>query len=156
MAIQHVYTVRTCLYGYRQIRQVCTYEFLQFVFMPCIHFGKAEVAYRHRRLASYASTWYSCTLQSYIHIIVPSISPCCYLQVQVTYLNELYRECSGTACACMNNGYQVFLYDFCQVPGNEVIGRCNLWSQFWLKKTFNKHKCIIQEVMVMVSVCILN
>ena len=46
MAIQHVYMARMCLYlyGYRQIWQM--YEFLPFVFMPRVHFGKAEVAYR--------------------------------------------------------------------------------------------------------------
>jgi len=31
--------------------QVHMYEFLPFVFMPRIHFGKAEVAYRHHRFA---------------------------------------------------------------------------------------------------------
>jgi len=51
------------------------------------------------------------------HIIVPSISPCCYLQVQVMYLDELYRECSGTARTCMNNGYQVLLSDFVKCLG---------------------------------------
>ena len=31
-----------------------------------------------------------------------------YLSVlfQLTYLNELYRECNGTARACVNSGYQ--------------------------------------------------
>ena len=86
MAIQHVYTARTCLYGYQQIQQV--HEFFPFAFVPRIHFGKAEVA---SRLASYVPTWCSCTLQSYI---LPNI-PWYYLQVQVMYHDELYRECSG-------------------------------------------------------------
>ena len=72
---------------------------LPFVFIPCIHFGKAEAAYRHRGLASYVCTWCSCVLQLYI-------SPCYYLQVQVMYLNELYGKCSGTAHSCPNSGYQ--------------------------------------------------
>ena len=38
---------------------------IPFVFVPHIYFEKAEVAYCHRRLASYISTWCSCTLQSY-------------------------------------------------------------------------------------------
>jgi len=51
MAIQHVYTARTCLY---------MYGFLPFVFVPRLHFGKSEAAYRHRGLASYVSTRCSC------------------------------------------------------------------------------------------------
>ena len=43
MPIQHVYMARM-LYGYRQMWQM--YEFLPFVFMPRVHFGNAEVAYR--------------------------------------------------------------------------------------------------------------
>ena len=45
MAIQHIYMARTCLYGYRWVQQVHMYEFLLFVFVPCIRFGKAEAAY---------------------------------------------------------------------------------------------------------------
>jgi len=80
MAIQHIYMSRMCLYGYRQIRQVHMYEFLPFVFVPHIHFGKAEMAYRHHGLASYVSTCCSCTLQSYI---LPNISPCYYLKFRL-------------------------------------------------------------------------
>jgi len=36
-------------------------------------------------------------------IVLPNISPC-YLQVQVTYLNELYGQYSGTAYPCANRG----------------------------------------------------
>jgi len=56
MAIQHIYMARTCSYSYQRIRQVHMYEFLQFIFMPYIHFGKAEAVYHHCRLASYGST----------------------------------------------------------------------------------------------------
>ena len=98
---------RVCMATDRYGKHTCIN--LPFVFMPCIHFGKAEVAYHHRGLASYVFTWCSCTLQSYI---LPNISPCYYLQVQVTYINELYRECSGTARTCANNGYQVLLSGF--------------------------------------------
>ena len=47
MAIKHVYTARMCLYGYRQIRQVPgTHVWVfPFVFIPHIHFGKAEATY---------------------------------------------------------------------------------------------------------------
>jgi len=86
------------------------------------HFGKAEVADCHCGLASYVSTFCSYTLQLYI---LPIISLCYYLQVQLTYLNELCKEYSGTACACANSGYQVLLCDFCQAPGNEATV-CNL------------------------------
>ena len=111
IAIQYVYMARTCLHGYQQIWQVHMYEFLPFVFVPHIHFGKAEVAFCHCRLASC-----SCTLQSYI---LANISPC-YLQVQVTYLDELYGECSRTACACVNSGYQVLLSDFFKHLGTRL------------------------------------
>ena len=49
------------------------------------HFGKANVADHHCGLASYISTFCSYTLQSYI---LPIIS-LCYMQVQLTYLDEL-------------------------------------------------------------------
>ena len=61
-------------------REVHMYEFLPFVLVPRIHFGKAEMAYCHRGLASYVSTWCSCTLQSYI---LPNISPGYYLQFRL-------------------------------------------------------------------------
>ena len=51
---------------------------------------------------------------------LPNISPCCYLQVQHTYLNELYGGYSGTACACANSGYQEHLSNFCRAPGNRA------------------------------------
>jgi len=57
--------------------------------VPRIHFGKAEVAYRHCGLASYISTWCSCILQSYILL---NISLCYYLHIQLAYLNGLYVE----------------------------------------------------------------
>ena len=88
-------------------RQVYTYELLPFVFVPRIHFGKAEEAYRYPELASYGSAWCSYSLESYI---LPNISPCYYLQIQLTYLNELYGE--WTARACVNSGYQVLLSYF--------------------------------------------
>ena len=94
---------------------------LPFVFVPHIHFGKAGAAYRHHGLASYVSTSCSCTLQSYIFL---NISPCYYLEVWFTYLNELYKEYSGTVCACANSGYQVLLSDFCRAPGNEATLQC--------------------------------
>ena len=67
------------------------YEFLPFVFVLCIHFAKAEAAYCHHRFGSYGSAWYSYTLQLYI---LPNISSCYYLQVHLTYLDELYGECN--------------------------------------------------------------
>ena len=107
ITIQHIYTARTCLYGYRQIWQVHMHESYCLYFVPYIHFGKAESAYRHHRHASYGSAWCSCTLQSYI---LPNISPCYYRQVQLTYLDELYGECSGTARACANSGYRSLIF----------------------------------------------
>ena len=53
MAIQHVFLARMCLYGYRRIQQVHMYKLFPFVFVPHIHFGKAEAAYLHHGLASY-------------------------------------------------------------------------------------------------------
>ena len=85
------------------------HEFLLFVSVPRIHFGKSEAAYCHNRHASYGSAWCSCTLQSHI---LPNISPCYYLQDQLTYLDELYGECNGTACVCTNSGYQALLSNF--------------------------------------------
>jgi len=78
--------------------------------MPRIHFGKAEAAYCHHGLASHVPTWCSCTLQLYI---LSNISPRYYLQVQLTYLNEFYGECSRTAHPIVNSGYQALLSDFC-------------------------------------------
>ena len=46
--------------------QVHMYEFLPFVFVPHIHFGKAEVAYLHHRFANYGSAQCSYTLELYI------------------------------------------------------------------------------------------
>ena len=92
-------------------------EILPFVFVPRIHFGKAEAAYRHPELASYCSTWCSYPLESYI---LPNVSPCYYLRVQLTYLDELYEECSGTARACANSGYRVLLPYFFRAPENEA------------------------------------
>ena len=120
MAIQHIYTAR---------RRVCmaTDKYgkyhpwdLPFVFMPHIHFGKAEVAYRNHGLASYVSTWCSCTLQSYILLNIFEF-PCYYLQVQLKYLDELHGECSGTARRCVNSGKQALLSYLCQAPGNKAI-----------------------------------
>ena len=59
---------------------------------------KAEVAYRHHGLTSYISARFSYTLQSYI---LPNVS---HLQVQATYLDELYEECRRTVHACTNSG----------------------------------------------------
>ena len=42
------------------------------------------------------------------------------LRVQLTYLDELYEECSGTARACANSGYQVLLSYFFRAPENEA------------------------------------
>ena len=75
--------LRMCLYGYQQTRQVHMYEFLLFVFMPHIHFGKAEMAYCHCGLASYVSTWCSCA--------------------HCTHLDGLYGKCSRSTCACAHN-----------------------------------------------------
>ena len=41
-----------------------TYVYLLFVFVPHIHFGKAEVAYHHHGLVSYSSVQCSYTLES--------------------------------------------------------------------------------------------
>ena len=41
-----------------------TCVYLLFVFVPHIHFGKAEVAYRHHGLVSYSSARCSYTLES--------------------------------------------------------------------------------------------
>jgi len=54
MAIQHVYgkDVFIWLPTDTAAGQVRTYEFLPLVFVPHIHFGKAEVAYHHLGLVS--------------------------------------------------------------------------------------------------------
>jgi len=56
MAMQRIAMARTCLYGYQGMPQVPLrmYEFLPFVFVPCIHFGEAKVGYRHYGLGSYS------------------------------------------------------------------------------------------------------
>jgi len=46
------------------------YEFLPFVIVPHIHFGKAETAYHHHGLASCSSARCSYTLESYIYLRV--------------------------------------------------------------------------------------
>ena len=76
------------------VQQVHMYEFLLFEFVPHIHFRKA---YHHCGLASYISTWCSCT--------------------HCTYLDGLYGECSRSTCACANSGYQVLLSDFVERLG---------------------------------------
>ena len=56
-----------------------------------------------------------------LFVFVPCIHFFCrfsfiyYLQVQLMYLNELYRECNRTACACASSGYQALLSDFLSV-----------------------------------------
>ena len=71
---------------------------LLFVLVPHIHFGKAEVAititdlqamFLHGVAAHCNRIFYQ---NSYL---------CYYLWVQLTYLNEWYRECSGTARTCV-------------------------------------------------------
>ena len=107
MAIQHVFTARTCLYCYQQIWQIHMYEFYHLY--SCLA-STLERQKRHIAIMDLqaVSTWCSCTLQLYILL---NISPC-YLQVQPTYL-ELCRECSRTARTCTNNGYHVLLSNFC-------------------------------------------
>ena len=89
MAIQHVYVEKTCLHGYWQTqlqgKYVHTYEFLPFVFVPCIHFGKAEAAYRHHILASYSSARCSYMLES--HILL-NISLCYLLSMSSAYVSQ--------------------------------------------------------------------
>ena len=84
---------------------------LPFVLVPRIHFGKAE--------RSGISPSRTCKLHFYmveLHIAIVyfnEYSSCYYLRVQLTYVDELYEECSGTACTCMNSEYQALLSDFC-------------------------------------------
>jgi len=59
------------------------YKFLLSVFVPHIHFGKAEVAYCYCRLRSYSSAWCSCTLQI---IYFAEISP--LLSVSLAYASQ--------------------------------------------------------------------
>ena len=95
------------------------YEFLLSAFMPRIHFGKPKAAYRYHWLAHCISTQCSCTLQSYNNIW-QNISPC-YLWIQLTYVNELYTECNGTARECTDSGYKALLSDFCECLGTRII-----------------------------------
>jgi len=108
------------LYG-KEVFCMATNGYSKYTCTVCNHAShprwKAEVACCHRGLASYGSTRCSYTLPSYI---LPNISVCCYLWVQLTYLNELYGECNRT---CVNSGYQVLLSNFCQVPGMRLYNR---------------------------------
>ena len=88
MAIQHVYNGKDMLRVCYWIQQIHTsYDFSPFVFMPGIHFGKAEASYQHHRLGNDGSTWSSCTLQSCILLNILSVV---YLRVQLSYLDELH------------------------------------------------------------------
>ena len=60
--------------------------------MLCGKFRKAEAAYRHPHTWK---LWPRMMLESYI---LPNI-------FQLTYVDELYGECNGTARACANSGY---------------------------------------------------
>ena len=85
---------RTCLYGYRQP--------LLWVIIICIcglHPLGSAYCHHRRRLGCHDSAWCSFTLQS--HILL-NITLCYY---QLTYIEELYGECNGTAHACTNSGY---------------------------------------------------
>lgn len=69
--------------------------------------------------------------------------------VQVTYLDELYGECSWTAHTCTNSRYQVLLSDFGQVPRNEATMKskschcyilcCHLSLIYWLHMPHRYH-----------------
>ena len=65
----------------------------------CVHFGKAEVAYRCPTSTDFK------TIASHEAGVVYFTE---YLSVlfQLTYLDELYGERNGTARACVNSGYQ--------------------------------------------------
>ena len=103
MALQHVYTY---LYGYREIQQVHMYA--SYHLYSCL----ALTLERQKRHITIAD------LQSYI---LPNISLCYYLQVQVTYLGKLCRECCGTAPTCMNSGYQALSQIFVERLGTRLI-----------------------------------
>ena len=60
-----------------------------------------------------------------------------YLSVlfQLTYLNELYGECSVTACACVNSGYQALFSPITEPLGTRLITPLILMAQTALRIT---------------------
>ena len=79
---------------------------------------------RFHRLAFQAP--HSTIEQSYVvypKVVKPGMCVflCHYLHVQLTYLNELYGECNGTARACTKSGHQVLLSDFFECLGMRII-----------------------------------
>ena len=75
---------------------------------------------------SLQSSVHSTIEQSYVvypKVVKPGMCVflCHYLHVQLTYLNELYGECNGTARACTKSGHQVLLSDFFECLGMRII-----------------------------------
>ena len=102
MGIQHTYNGKDL---FVRLQTDVASPLLHTVFVSRIHFGKQN---SHTN-TSHGSALCSCTLQLYILL---TISPCYYLRVQLTYLEELHGQCNGTAHTCVNRGYQVLLSHF--------------------------------------------
>jgi len=104
-----------------------TVRVLTICILPSHPLGKVEGAYHHHGLASYRCAWCSCTLELYI---LQNISPCYYLQVQFTYVEELYTKRNRTAHACANS--QCVPLWFFRVPGNEAKeGSTRIHLRLW-------------------------
>ena len=90
------------------------YEFLQFVFIPRIHFGKAQ-------LASDGSAWCSCTLESYI---IPNTSLCYYCERMTVNDTEKVMELLAHARTVdtRHSSLFFFFFFFFRAPGNEARG----------------------------------
>lgn len=66
--VQHVrITAKTCLYGYWRVQQVQCYEFLPFVFVTHIHFGRQKHILPSQTWRTHSSAWCSRTLQLYLY-----------------------------------------------------------------------------------------
>jgi len=75
----------------QQIWQVHMYESYHLYWWPTSTLERQkEVAYLHRGLASYISTWWSCTLQSYILLSIPPVIICEFsLRMLMNYMKNV-------------------------------------------------------------------
>ena len=159
MTLQNVYTARmffflynslccfSCLYGYRQIRQVHIYG--SYRLYSCL----ASTLKRHKRLIAIANVQatflHSCTLPSYVlpnnlflRVIICKFGLCISMNytesvaellahartvhtagVLGIFIDLFFRYILYTVSLCRGNYnlYQALLSDLCRAPGNEAI-----------------------------------
>ena len=82
-------------------------------------------------------------LESYILLNVLSV----LFQLPYMYLDELYRECNGTARACANSGYQVLFSPIAEHLGMRLV----LWMH--AKVTSNRHHSMFITLLVGEKLC---